>query len=229
MKIALLTIATNKYIQFAQPLWDSVKTHFLTEHQVDMFVHTNVDGVPDGCKKIYQEHHPFPYPTLMRFHIFTTNKSHYDDYDYYFYCDIDMLFVDHVGEEVFGNITATRHPGFYNQSRQFFSYETRPASSAYISNNEGTYYFCGGFNGGRDYLKMAEKIAKNIDDDEKEGLVAVWHDESHLNRYLVDNPPDNILTPSYCFPEPPTGNAWGLEKFKPKLIALNKNHDSIRS
>ena len=27
------------------------------------------------------------------------------------------------------------------------------------------------------------------------------HDESHMNRYLIDNPPSISLTPSYCFAE----------------------------
>lgn len=228
MKIALLTIATNKYIQFTNPLLESVKKYFLIDHTVDMFVHTNIKIIPSGCIKIFQEHQPFPYPTLMRYHIFTKNKSQYENYDYYFYCDIDMKFVDYVGEEIFGNMTATRHPGFYNKPRRDFSYETRKESTAYIADNEGEYYFCGGFNGGKDYLKMAQTISNNIDIDKNNGITAVWHDESHLNRYLIDNKPDVVLTPEYCYPEPPTGLNWGLEQFKPKLMALNKKHDSIR-
>lgn len=230
MKIALLVIATNKYIKFTYPLWESVKKHFLPNHQVDMFIFTNVDEQPEGTHKIYQDHVPFPYPTLMRYHIFTKNKSHYSDYDAHYYCDADMLFANAVGEEILSDITATLHPGFCNFPRHTYSYETRPESSAYVSPNEGTHYFCGGFNGGFKYLDMAEKITKLVDSDQDKGITAVWHDESYLNRYLITNPPTKILTPAYCYPDKPEQvKAWKLSNISPILYALSKNHAEVRS
>ena len=61
----------------------------------------------------------------------------------------------------------------------------------------------GGFVGGRRdlFLELAETIAATIDRDEEAGLVALWHDESHLNRALIDSPPFLNLTPSYCYPD----------------------------
>jgi histo-blood group ABO system transferase len=86
-------------------------------------------------------------------------------------------------------------------------------------------YFAGGFNGGTslEYLKMAKKISENIIDDFNRGFIAIWHDESHLNRYFIDNPPTKILNPSYCYPE-----NWNIP-FERKLLALDKNHSEIRS
>ena len=49
------------------------------------------------------------------------------------------------------------------------------------------------------------------------------HDESQINRYVYDHPPDLVLTPSYCYPE-----GWDLP-FTPRILALNKDHDIIRS
>jgi histo-blood group ABO system transferase len=232
MKIALLVIATNKYIKFTYPLWESVQKYFLKGHEVDMFVFTNQDEIPAGTKKVYQDHFPFPYPTLMRYHIFTKNKEHYKDYDAHFYCDADMLFLDHVGNEVLKDTVVTLHPGYYASPRQAYTYETRPESTAYVAPNEGSYYFAGGFNGGFKYLEVAEKITKMIDKDAERGLVAVWHDESYLNRYFIDNKPSLILDPSYCYPDtanPARAVAWKLTKLKPKLIALDKNHAEVRS
>jgi histo-blood group ABO system transferase len=51
----------------------------------------------------------------------------------------------------------------------------------------------------------------------------VWHDESHFNRYMIDNPPTKILTPSYCY-----GESMNIP-FPKKLLALNKNHSEFRS
>ena len=40
-KIGVLIIATNKYIQFVQPLIDSAKTHLLKGHNVHYYVFTD--------------------------------------------------------------------------------------------------------------------------------------------------------------------------------------------
>ena len=73
---------------------------------------------------------------------------------------------------------------------------------------------------------MAGAIMGRIDQDDKNGIVAVWHDESHLNRYLSETfALDQLktLTPSYCYPE-----SWNLP-FKKKILALDKNHAEVRS
>jgi histo-blood group ABO system transferase len=86
-------------------------------------------------------------------------------------------------------------------------------------------YFAGGFNGGSSYqyLKMAKYISNNIDVDYSKNLIAIWHDESHMNRYFIDNPPTKILSPSYCYSESVK------IPFKRRLVALDKNHNKIRS
>ena len=46
----------------------------------------------------------------------------------------------------------------------------------------------GGFNGGtaQGFKHLIDTIAHNTDVDEQNSVVARWHDESHLNRYLYD-------------------------------------------
>jgi uncharacterized protein YlaI len=72
-----------------------------------------------------------------------------------------------------------------------------------VSDNEKMTYFAGGFFGGSkdEFLKMSDTINSNIDIDLKENRIAIWHDESHMNRYFVTNPPTVILNHSYCYPE----------------------------
>lgn len=226
-KVGLLVIATNKYIQFVTPLWESVKQHFLPGHEVTMFVFTNrTDFVPEpGQVAIPQQHIAWPGPTLFRYNIFSGAKDKLQEQDYLFYCDADMRFVDTVGDEVLGDLVGTIHPGFFDKPRQAFTYETRPNSLAYVKPEEGTKYFAGGFNGGKtqNFLAMCEKLAHNIGEDYKRGVIAVWHDESHMNRYFIDNPPTVQLSPAYCYPE-----SWSIP-FEKRLLALDKNHKEIRS
>lgn len=226
MNIGILTIATGKYIKYVNPLWESVKKHFLKSHNVTMFVFTDSeDFTPEnGQIKIHQKHIPWPGPTLFRYNIFNSNKNALKNMDYLFYCDADMLFVDDVGDEIFGNLVGTIHPGFYNKPREYFTYETNPKSKAYVPSNEGSIYYAGGFNGGTSnaYLKMAEVLSERVLEDRKNGIIAIWHDESHLNRYFIENKPDKILNPDYCYPE-----SWNIP-FSKKLLALDKNHEEMR-
>ncbi len=250
MKIGLLVIATGKYINFAQPLWSSVQKYFFSEgnDKVSMFIFTDAAEVPKGTIRFYQRHEKFPAPTLYRYKWFLKQKKKLSKMDYLFYCDVDMKLVSPVGKEILGNRVATLHPGFFDKPRKVFSYEKRKESTAFISSNQGDNYFCGGFNGGRaeEFLKMAEVISRNVNKDLQNGIIAEWHDESHLNRYLIDNKPDKILTPDYCFPEELSSTfkeshpeiktnfyQWfpaSLNEYsgKPKIIALYKNHESVR-
>ena len=137
-----------------------------------------------------------------------------------------MEFVAPVEEdEIFSSgITATEHPGFVGYPGD---HEKSFKSTAYCP--RGKQYFCGGFNGGdsKAFLQMAATIVERIDEDDRNGVRAVWVDESHFNKYLYDNPPAKILTPSFCYPEDTERylEIWKKANrgpFEPKLIALDK-------
>jgi histo-blood group ABO system transferase len=69
---------------------------------------------------------------------------------------------------------------------------------------------------------MAHYMQENIKADLAKNIIAIWHDESHLNRYFIDNKPTKILSPSYCYPE-----SWQLS-YPKRLLALDKNHQNMR-
>jgi histo-blood group ABO system transferase len=229
MKVGLLVIATNKYINFAKALYDSMQLFFLNEPGIErrMFLFTNQSPF-SGAVHVFQAHEPWPGMTLKRYEIFYNNRNLLQEMDYLYYCDADMLFVDRVGREILSERVATQHPGFWDSPRPIFPYETNPISTAYVAHIEGSMYYAGGFNGGRSqvFLEMARSISENIRDDLNRGFIAVWHDESHLNRYLINNPPTLVLNPSYCFPEA----SWAQNlPFRRILVALDKNHDELRN
>jgi len=225
MNICLVFVATHKYIKYLEPVIISVRENFLVDHNLSFLVFSNHKiKLGSTVRSSYIQHKPFPEPTLKRYHYIKSESSYLKEFDYIFYLDVDMRVVDSVGDEILGDMTATIHPGFYNKPNTQFFYERDRRSTAYIPQGEGVAYYAGGFLGGRPepFLKMARVISKNIDKDSKKRIVAVWHDESHLNRYLLDNPPTLILPPDYCNPE-----AFYVP-FKKKIIALNKNHEEMR-
>jgi histo-blood group ABO system transferase len=220
MKIGLLIIATNKYIQFLQPLIESADNHFLKNQEVTYFIFSNKDiniNSNRNIVKIDVEHKDWPWMTLGRYKIFSNSSEILSSMDYLYYCDVDMKFEGGVGDEILSERVATQHPGYYDRRG---TPETNPLSLACVFPHEEMQYFAGGFNGGssQEYLKMANKISENIDIDYSKNIIAVWHDESHMNRYFIDNKPTKILDPSYCYPE-----SWSIP-FGRRLLALVKDN-----
>jgi histo-blood group ABO system transferase len=223
--IGLLIIATNKYVSFLQQLITSADSNFLLEQDVTYFIFTDRDvDIISNRKVVFikVEHKEWPWMTLGRYKIFTDNNNILSKMKYLYYCDVDMRFVDKVGSEILGDLVATQHPGYYNRRG---TPETNPASLACVYPYEDMQYFAGGFNGGKseEFLKMSNKLSNNIDIDYSNGIIALWHDESHMNRYFIDNKPTIILDPSYCCNE-----GWIDCPFGRKLLALDKNHDEVR-
>lgn len=230
----LLLIATGpSYMDYIRPLLASAKEYFV-EHTPILWTDTHLRLTE---RQFHLADQGYPNTTLRRYHTFLEHAEMLREFDQLFYCDIDMKFVAPItGEEIFSDgITATTHPGFARERRDLRSGdwvsnrgtpERRAQSTAYIGPFEDNKYFCGGFNGGdaKAYLRMADTIRWNIDADKRNDIIAKWHDESHLNRYLYNNPPAKVLTPSFCYPEDYDGGyGWGINEFEPKLIALDKS------
>lgn len=228
-RTALLLLATGaRYRSYVDQMVASAKKYFV-EHDAILWT----DGLIAADVKfmLTKQAEGFPNETLHRYHTFLAQRWLLETYDYVFYVDIDATFVSTVTEEdIFSDgITATIAPGYYGMSG---TPETNPQSTAYLLRPRT--YFAGGFVGGRSgaFLKMAETIARNIDIDAAHGILARWHDESHLNRYLYDNPPAKILTPAYCYPDKNHNQEYyraiwrraGVNDFKPKIELINKGN-----
>jgi histo-blood group ABO system transferase len=221
--IGYLIMATGKYIQFVPPLIRSARTYFCKLHDVHFFVFTDqLLPAEADTTIIYQQRLGWPYDTLKRFHVYAAHKELYNNYQFLFASDADMLFCSQVGDEVLQPLVAVQHPGFVKKRG---SYESNRISTACVLANEGRCYCAGGFYGGSTdaFLQLIETCKKQIDVDLEKKYIAVWHDESHLNRYFIDHKPTVVLPMLYCVPEE------FLTKFADaKLIALKKKHIEIR-
>ena len=74
-----------------------------------------------------------------------------------------------------------------------------------------------------EFLSLVKDGRKRVDADLEKKFISRWHDQSYLNRYLVDHPPTRVLNPSYCYPED-----WQLE-YPKKLVASSKSAKKNRS
>lgn len=213
--VALAIVATGRYIEFVDPLITSAKEHFCTNHNVTYYVFTDQNyEPPENTICIPHAKLGWPYDTMMRYHAYYAHKELFDGQDYIIAIDADMLFVGEVGDEILSDHTAVIHPGFpYSRG----TYEIHHHSKAYIGPHEGRYYYCGGVYGGsrERFFDICKTNMDNIDDDLSRGVIAIWHDESHWNRYCVDHEPAVILSPAYCC-------AYGHSS--PRILALTKDN-----
>ena len=208
MKILLNLIATNKYLSFLDVICPSIEEHFFPDCEVTVLIHTNLD-LPDLSKysrisffKNGIEHEPWPFTTLKRFEYFLSSKDLLSSHDYCFYVDVDSLFIGEINGSLLpkGGMLGTIHPCLFNGPG---TPDRNPMSRAYIPVGSNNRYFCGGFFGGKseDFIRTAEKIYSSIQDDLSRGIIAVWHDESHLNRHFFDSPPSVVLDVPFAVAE----------------------------
>ena len=77
-------------------------------------------------------------------------------------------------------------------------------SVAGMARGEGMQYFAGGFYGGEyaSFVELVRQLVENTAADAAQGITAILHDESQLNRLFWKNRPDAVLSPAYLYPEP---------------------------
>jgi len=220
MKIAILYIAIGKYAQFWDNFYENMNSYFLTEHNKTYFVFSDnevLKGGGDVCLKYVQDK-AWPFNTLDRFEMFLTVKTKLLKYDYIFFCNANYVPLQNIFlDELLGKKKlCCLSWNVYNKNT--FPYERNLRSEAYIAHNDGKQYCQGGFNGGykKDFLDLIEKCYENTEKDKKNGITAISHDESHLNKYLL-NKDVNILETKYGRPQ-----EWKIPK-NPKAIFLDKN------
>jgi len=225
IRVGLLICATGKYVSYVNRLVDTFQQHFLVNdknYELYFFIFTDGDFIEkQRVKKIFQKRLGWPFDTMKRFHMYNEHKQHYSMMNYLFSVDSDLLCIQDVpAADIISNLVGTEHNLFINIRG---TYETRPESTAYVSNREGEYYFFGAFWGGKtsEILIMCATIQDRIDIDLSKNIIAVWHDESHLNRYFIDHKPTLVLKNKYV-------TAEGSQNAGSKLIQLNKNHAQMR-
>ena len=225
--IGILYICTGKYDIFWKDFYLSAERFFLPGQEKRYFVFTDAAEIyaesDIKVKKLYQAQQKWPYSTLLRYEMFAAIKSDLKKFDYIFFLNANILFLEKVFEQILpglenDGLVAVNHPYFWNQPADKLSYERDMRSCAAVKFGDGKHYFLGGINGGESgaYLKLIETLKRNISKDLKNGIIALWHDESHFNHYLIDKNP-MVLNPSYGYPE-----NYDLP-FKPIISILDKS------
>lgn len=189
-RVHILYIATGKYIAF-WPIFhreasirlfpDAEKRYFLFTDSTEYESSESVTVVPT-------EHRPWPRPTLDRFRHMIDSYEQWKDAELALFINANAVpcspFFFHEVFPYVGSLVACVHPC---AGRMFStcSLETRPECCAYTQ--ERTPYVCGGFQGGKPtaWLEACKVMQEWTEEDEKNGIMPVWHDESYWNKYCL--------------------------------------------
>lgn len=107
----------------------------------------------------------------------------------------------------------------WRRARGLGAWESNPDSLAFVPRRMRRAYVCGGvwFGTRPAFLGMSRELAANVQADRDRGIVATWHDESHLNAYASRHA-HTVLDSSYCF----ASSYKNLTDLKPRIAAVEK-------
>ena len=233
-KVAICFIGTGKYLNFLPNYYENIDKYFLPDCEKTLLVFTDgeLSDTPDDMITYHQKHLEWPYITLKRFEIINKARQEIMKNDWFVFIDADALVVDTITERDFfdsdKSFFGVHHPcHFLNMpGHQEYpgAFESNKRSRASITENDDrSVYWQGCLWGGKvpDVLELIDTIQKRTDDDLRDGIIAVWHDESHLNKFFIENRERvNTLPSSYAYPE----DFSNVCNFEQKIIHLSKNN-----
>jgi hypothetical protein len=260
VKVGIITIATGKYDTFVKGLVDSCEQNFLpgVDKKYIIFSDSKQIEENDKVQVIHQEKLGWPYDTMMRFHMFDSQRKELSKFDYLFFMNANLKIVDEVSNNILNTegtcgIIATIHPGIYIglttpgsssfRNKMRYPVERRKESGFYIPFGKESFYFQGCFNGGesKKFLSMSRSLKRLMDKDLENNIIPIWHDESALNWYLNKKKP-KMLNPTFAYPDcgvnigNPAFDIYAkiIQDFgSPKIIQIDKSahggHGFLRS
>lgn len=230
--VAILYIATGRYTVFWKHFYESAEKFLLPDCNKHYILFTDSPELLNqqidysNVTMIEQEALEWPYSTLLRFKFFLNVRHILEKHDFIFYFNANTEFLSYVSEDdllpidYHEELSLSIQPHMFHLNKQDYTYDRNPNSQAYIPYEKGKYYFTGALNGGRSkaYLQMCETLNQNTELDLKNNVIALWHDESQLNRFALNRTDIKILPPYFTRGE---NEAW---KKTSKIMFSDKTH-----
>ena len=235
-RIGIIHIATGPYKMFTQRFISSAVSGFEDGEEKIFYIITDdpnsFQGLGEryGCKIRYLKinHEPWPNPTLKRYEYISrlTDQFMADGLSHLFFVNSNSVFIsaNPVQElrKAGKSLGFVRHPGFIKNPAAA-TFETQENSLAFIKDLDAAreIYIQGFFYGGEagNFLEMILELRDRVQKDLDNGVVAIWHDESHLNWARISRWRDQSLVfdAGYAFPE-----GWNIN-VPCRILSLDKS------
>lgn len=213
MKIGIFYLATGEYIRYWADFYKSAQTYFCPNIIKKYFVFTDdiatFSTTDENINVTKIEDRGWILNVLRKYElIISINKFEMKECEYFFVLNANYIFLSEMNiEDLFDNtnminndLTVLSYRHYQKSNNLYYPYDRNENSSAYIPFGQGDYYYQAGFYGGKinTLLEMANWCKKAIDLDLDKRIIALWHDESYLNKYLLDKYP-YILDESFAY------------------------------
>lgn len=209
--VAVTVFAVGRYLDaYLETFLNSSEHHFMLGLPVTYYVFTdmpeNVPAISLGPRRSMKSikvgrHSRWQDISMMRMKSISDliEKEIRHHFTHVFCFDVDQKFVGRFGSEALGDSVALLHTYFYRLPKSMYTYDHNPKSKANMETGD-FYYHAAVFGGTWKSVKaISEACYKSIMEDKENGVEALWHDESHLNKYFWLHKPSRILSPEYCF------------------------------
>jgi hypothetical protein len=237
MKLSVVFIGTGSYLNFLPNWYDACEKYLVSNVEKHYYVFTDgeLSDTPDNMTVYHQEHLSWPYITLLRFGTILKAEDQLSKSDWILFLDADMLVVDEVKEDdLFSDkkYIGVHHPchfmGMNPHNRLPGAFETNEKSLACIGKDDDvSVYFQGCLWGGRvpDVIEMMKELDNRTQKDLSNDVVAVWHDESQMNKFFAERRDDvRVMSPSFAYPEIFSQYC----DFKPVIVHLAKDNSKYQ-
>lgn len=207
MSVGIICLSTGPYSIFIDRMIERANEKFLLDHEKEYFIFTDSDFKHKEDKNIttiYKKRYGYPMDCLLRPQYAVELKEQTKHLDYIYFFNANTFIYKEVGDDILpdeSGLVGVEHSGFSDRNRDRFTYERNPLSNAYIPHGEGNIYYQCCFWGGTTtaFMEMSEVMANWIKEDVDKNIIAVWFDESYLNRYYLNIQP-KILPVGYSWP-----------------------------
>ena len=217
-KVYVVFIGTQKYAGFFELWYTGVQNYLFADCEKTILAFSDLDQhkafYKPGVIKFKIPHLPWPYVTLARFEFIKSALEALGDSSdatHLLFLDADLIPVkDSSFEDIFGDdskkFVSVHHPGNAENPR-WNSFVISGDSTSKIENPPADLLYRQGclWGGQIEAVKeMIEECVKNIAIDTSNGVMADWHDESHMNCWFAKNNEEvRTLTPDYAWPNQP--------------------------
>lgn len=228
MEVSISFIATGDYLNYLPKWYEYLEKNLFPGIAKKILVFTDGElyDIPNNFNVYHIPHKKWPYITLERFETLLIAKEEIQKTDWFIFLDADTLVVSEIKEEDFfandKNYIGVHHPCHYLKMRPHDKYpgsfETNIKSKAAVEDGfDFSVYYQGCVWGGRvpKVIEMIEELYKRTKEDLENGVIALWHDESHLNKFYLEVPNEvKVLPPSFAYPH----NFASMCNFPPKIV-----------
>lgn len=236
--VALTVFAVGRYLEeYLETFLNSSEQHFMLGLPVSYYVFTDMpEKVPEiklgperSLKVIEVERHSrWQDVSMMRMKtILDVIESDIRHHCTHVFCfDVDQVFSGRFGSEALGDSVALLHAYYYRIPKKLFTYDRNPKSKSYMGTGD-FYYHAAVFGGSWKSVKaLTEACYRNIMEDKRNNVEALWHDESHLNKYFWLHKPSRVLSPEYCWD---TSIGYRRDIRVTRLLWAPKRYDALRT